>query len=89
VRLLDSHATAHLDQAPVQVSITTASNAGVLAVPVGALLAQPDGGYAVQVVRGREAVTTAVTPGRFSDTSNLVAVSGGSLHVGDQVVVPG
>jgi hypothetical protein len=89
VRLRDSHATASLDQAPVQVSITTASDAGVLAVPVASLLARPDGSYAVQVVHGTEGVTTPVTPGRFSDTSNLVAISGGSLHVGDRVVVPG
>jgi peptidoglycan hydrolase-like protein with peptidoglycan-binding domain len=81
---------AGLDQAPVQVSITTASEPNVLAVPVAALLAQPGGGYAVQVVRGATAVTTPVTPGRFSDTSNLVAIAAESgLHVGDQVVVPG
>jgi peptidoglycan hydrolase-like protein with peptidoglycan-binding domain len=89
VRLRGGHTTG-LDQAPVQVSITTASEANVLAVPVGALLAQPGGSYAVQVVRGATAVTTPVTPGRFSDTSNLVAIDAGSaLHVGDQVVVPG
>jgi peptidoglycan hydrolase-like protein with peptidoglycan-binding domain len=82
--------TTGLDQAPVQVSITTASESNVLAVPVGALLARPGGSYAVQVVRGGTAVTTPVTPGRFSDTSNLVAIGAGSaLHVGDQVVVPG
>jgi peptidoglycan hydrolase-like protein with peptidoglycan-binding domain len=82
--------TTGLDQAPVQVSITTASDSNVLAVPVGALLAQPGGSYAVQVVRGATAITTPVTPGRFSDTSNLVAIGAGSaLHVGDQVVVPG
>ena len=89
VRLRGGH-TAGLDQAPVQVSITTASEHDALAVPVGALLAQPGGSYAVQVVRGGTAVTTPVTPGRFSDTSNLVAIGAGSaLHVGDQVVVPG
>jgi hypothetical protein len=82
--------TTGLDQAPVQVSITTASESGVLAVPVGALLARPGGSYAVQVVRGATAVTTPVMPGRFSDTSNLVAIGAGSaLHVGDRVVVPG
>lgn len=81
---------AALDQAPVQVSITTASDRNVLAVPVAALLAEPGGGYAVQVVRGAQAVTTTVTPGRFSDTTNLVAVDAGSaLHEGDRVVVPG
>jgi multidrug efflux pump subunit AcrA (membrane-fusion protein) len=89
VRLRGGH-TAGLDQAPVQVSITTASEHDALAVPVGALLARPGGTYAVQVVRGATAVTTPVTPGRFSDTSNLVAIGAGSdLHVGDQVVVPG
>jgi multidrug efflux pump subunit AcrA (membrane-fusion protein) len=89
VRLRGGHTTG-LDQAPVQVSITTASDSNVLAVPVGALLARPGGSYAVQVVRGGTAVTTPVTPGRFSDTSNLVAIGPGSdLHVGDQVVVPG
>jgi peptidoglycan hydrolase-like protein with peptidoglycan-binding domain len=89
VRLRGGH-TAGLDQAPVQVSITTASDRDVLAVPVGALLAQPGGSYAVQVVRGATAVTTPVAPGRFSDTSNLVAIGAGSaLHVGDRVVVPG
>jgi hypothetical protein len=89
VRLHDAHATANLDQAPVQVSITTASDRDVLAVPVGALLAQADGGYAVQRVRHGDLTTVRVTPGRFSDSSDLVAIRGGSLQVGDRVVVPG
>jgi peptidoglycan hydrolase-like protein with peptidoglycan-binding domain len=89
VRVRGGHTTG-LDQAPVQVSITTDSDANVLAVPVGALLARPGGTYAVQVVRGGVATTTPVTPGRFSDTNNLVSIDAGSgLHVGDQVVVPG
>jgi peptidoglycan hydrolase-like protein with peptidoglycan-binding domain len=89
VRLRDAHATANLDQAPVQVSITTASDRDVLAVPVGALLAQADGGYAVQRVRQSGVTTVPVTPGRFSDSSDLVAIRAGSLRIGDQVVVPG
>jgi peptidoglycan hydrolase-like protein with peptidoglycan-binding domain len=89
IRLRGGHTT-ELDQAPVQVSITTESDSNVLAVPVGALLARPGGSYAVQVVRGGVATTTAVVPGRFSDTSNLVSIDAGSgLHAGDQVVVPG
>jgi hypothetical protein len=31
----------------------------------------------------------AVTTGLFSDSSDLVAITGGSLRVGDRVVVPG
>lgn len=89
VRVRDQHAAPSLDQAPVQVAITTASLANALAVPVGALLAQADGSYAVQAVRGGKRVTLAVTTGLFSDSSDLVAITGGSLRVGDRVVVPG
>jgi hypothetical protein len=56
---------------------------------VGALLAQADGGYAVQRLRQSGVTTVPVTPGRFSDSSDLVAIRAGSLRVGDQVVVPG
>jgi hypothetical protein len=40
------------DQAPVTVSITTASVKNALVVPVGALLARASGGYAVEEVTG-------------------------------------
>jgi hypothetical protein len=43
-------ATGRLDQAPVDVSITTASVKDVLVVPVNALLALASGGYAVEEV---------------------------------------
>lgn len=89
VRLRDQHVAPSLDEAPVQVAITTASVADALAVPVGALLAQADGRYAVQVVQGGRRVTVAVTTGLFSDSSDLVEITGGSLRAGDRVVVPG
>jgi hypothetical protein len=88
VRLLDAGVAPALDEAPVQVAITTASSPNALAVPVGALLAQADGTYAVQIVRGGTRVTVPVTTGLFSDSTDLVAITGGAIRVGDRVVVP-
>jgi hypothetical protein len=45
----DPAATGSLDQAPVEVSITTAAVSDVLTVPVAALIATTSGGYAVEV----------------------------------------
>ncbi|HTR95940.1 MAG TPA: peptidoglycan-binding domain-containing protein [Trebonia sp.] len=77
-----------LDQAPVQVSITDQHADGVLAVPVTALLAAPDGGYEVQVAgaapRGR---LIPVTTGLFDDASGLVAITGPGLAAGLSVTV--
>jgi hypothetical protein len=78
-----------LDQAPVTVNITTASSPGpVLAVPVGALLAQAPGGYAVEVVGpGNVRRYLPVRPGIFDDADGLVQVTG-ALTPGQLVVVP-
>jgi peptidoglycan hydrolase-like protein with peptidoglycan-binding domain len=89
IRLRNQKAAANLDQAPVQVAITTATAAGVLAVPVGSLLARGGGGYAVQVARGSDRITVAVTTGLFSDSRDLVEITAGALRAGDRVVVPG
>jgi 2-keto-4-pentenoate hydratase len=60
-------AEASLDQAPVNVNITTQRADGVLAVPVNALLALAGGGYGVDVVTGNGAVQlTGVTTGLYS-----------------------
>jgi hypothetical protein len=57
----------------------------VLAVPVKALLALSDGGYAVEVRRGGETVLIGVETGKFA--GGLVEVKG-ELTEGDQLVVP-
>jgi|HubBroStandDraft_3_1064219.scaffolds.fasta_scaffold07332_4 multidrug efflux pump subunit AcrA (membrane-fusion protein) len=85
----DPTATGHLDQAPVNVEITTESAQNVLAVPVDALLALAGGGYAVEVADGRVHRLVAVTVGLFDDAEGLVQVSGQSLYAGQRVVVPG
>jgi len=84
----DPAATGRLDQAPVNVEITTESVANVLAVPVDALLALAGGGYAVEVAEGRVHRLVAVTVGLFDDAEGLVQVSGQGLSAGQRVVVP-
>jgi hypothetical protein len=81
--------TGSLDQAPVQVAITTATVADVLTVPVNALLALSGGGYAVEVADpdGTHHLV-AVTLGIFDDDAGLVQVSGSGLTAGQRVVVP-
>jgi hypothetical protein len=96
VTLTHPSAAGILDQAPVTVYITTASSAGpVLAVPVGALLAQAangnaeaGGSYAVEVTgAGGTRRLVPVTVGIFDDDSGMVQVTG-ALTPGQRVVVP-
>jgi peptidoglycan hydrolase-like protein with peptidoglycan-binding domain len=88
VRLTNPKAAANLDQAPVQVAITTQAARGVLAVPINALLAQPGGGYAVQLVAGSASRRVAVRTGLFDETTGLVEVQGAGLAEGMKVQVP-
>jgi hypothetical protein len=81
-------ATGHLDQAPVNVSITTESVQEALAVPIDALLALAGGGYALEVAEGRVHRLEAVSLGLFDDADGLVQVSGQGVSAGQRVVVP-
>ncbi|WP_254716277.1 hypothetical protein [Actinomadura sp. WMMB 499] len=74
------------DRAPVEVRLVAERRADVLAVPVGALLAQAGGGYAVQVVEDGAVRTVPVRTGAF--TEGLVEVSGKGLAAGMDVGVP-
>ncbi|HET9559273.1 MAG TPA: peptidoglycan-binding protein [Actinomycetota bacterium] len=86
VSLDQPKATGSLDQAPVDASITTEVRKGVLAVPVNALLALAEGGYAVEVERDGRRELVGVKTGLFAD--GQVEVSGQGLAAGDRVVVP-
>jgi peptidoglycan hydrolase-like protein with peptidoglycan-binding domain len=77
---------ATLDQAPVNVNITSQTVDNVLAVPVSALLALQGGGYGVEVVTGKTSHLAGVTAGLYSDT--LVQVSGSGIRAGMRVEVP-
>jgi peptidoglycan hydrolase-like protein with peptidoglycan-binding domain len=88
VRPSDPSATGHLDEAPVTVSITTASVGDALVVPIDALLALAGGGYALEVSEGGVRHLEAVTLGTFDDAEGLVQVGGASVSAGQRVVVP-
>jgi peptidoglycan hydrolase-like protein with peptidoglycan-binding domain len=79
-----------LDQAPVQVAITSQEDRHVLAAPISALLARPAGGYAIQVRRDASTSTrlVPVTTGLFDDIAGRVEISGPRLRPGTRVVVP-
>ena len=85
----DPAATGSWDQAPVQITITTAQLPSALVVPVTALLAQPGSGYAVEVVDpGGIHQLVGVSLGLFDDADGLVQVTGSKLTAGQDVVVP-
>jgi peptidoglycan hydrolase-like protein with peptidoglycan-binding domain len=73
------------DTAPVVVEVERVLAEDVLVVPVGALLALADRGYAVERVTAGATELVAVEPGRFAD--GLVEVTG-DIAEGDDVVVP-
>jgi hypothetical protein len=78
-----------LDQAPVQVEITTKGVANALSVPVTAIVGRSGGGFAVEVVGadGRRKLV-AVKLGLFDAAGGRVQVVEGDVRKGDQVVVP-
>jgi peptidoglycan hydrolase-like protein with peptidoglycan-binding domain len=85
VALDNPGAGGRLDQAPVEVYVTTQTRRGVLAVPVTALLALREGGYAVETVDAAgQHHLVAVRLGVFSD--GMVEVSGSGLRAGAKVV---
>jgi peptidoglycan hydrolase-like protein with peptidoglycan-binding domain len=80
----DQKAIGDLDAGTVDIRFTTEVRKGVLAVPVGALLALAEGGYAVEVMEGANRRLVAVQPGLFAD--GQVEVSGPELKAGMRVV---
>jgi multidrug efflux pump subunit AcrA (membrane-fusion protein) len=77
-----------LDEAPVQVEITTKGVANVLSVPGTAIVGRSGDGFAVEVVSddGQHELVT-VKPGLFDSAGGRVQVEG-DLREGDDVVVP-
>ena len=88
VSLDNPQSVGSLTGAPVTVNFTSAEHANVLAVPVGALLALAEGGYAIDVVDPNgHTHLVAVTLGMFAN--GQVEVSGPDVHEGQKVEVAG
>jgi hypothetical protein len=88
ISLDDPAKAAGLDQAPVDVDITTKGVDNALSVPVTALVGKSGGGFAVEVVRaGGRRELVAVKLGLFDTGGGRVQVEG-DLRAGDAAVVP-
>lgn len=72
--------------ADVDVEVTAELAADVLSVPVSALLALVEGGYAIEIPDGDSTRLVGVETGMFAD--GFVEISGAGLEAGMEVVVP-
>jgi peptidoglycan hydrolase-like protein with peptidoglycan-binding domain len=86
VAILDQAALSGLEVASVDVEFVSAGREGVLSVPVAALLAMPEGGFAVEVVSGTASALVPVDTGLFS--AGRVEVTGDGIAEGTKVGVP-
>ncbi len=84
IALDNQSASTGLDSGPVTVTIPGPSRKNVLVVPVAALLALREGGYAVQVVTGTTTSLVGVKTGMFAD--GTVEITGTGLQPGMKVV---
>jgi hypothetical protein len=85
VTVADQRALGSLDTAPVDVDLTSAERRGVLAVPVAALLALPQGGVGVEVVDGATTRIVKVKAGTLA--GGRVEISGNGIAEGVTVGV--
>lgn len=85
IALADPAVAGALDRAPVTIQLESDRVSDALAVPVNALLALSEGGYALQVVEDGERRLVPVEIGTFVDS--LVEVTG-SISEGQTILVP-
>jgi peptidoglycan hydrolase-like protein with peptidoglycan-binding domain len=84
--LSDEAARGDLDGADVTVSVVRQTRPNVMTVPVDALIALREGGYALEIAEaGGDRYLVAVEVGLFDDSGVEVR---GDIRVGDEVVVP-
>ncbi|WP_367130753.1 peptidoglycan-binding protein [Saccharothrix sp. HUAS TT1] len=86
VSVADQAALGRLDSAPVDVVLVSERKEGVLAVPIGALVALDEGEYGVQLVEGGAMRYVPVETGLFA--AGRVEVAGDAIAEGVEVGVP-
>jgi hypothetical protein len=87
VTIADQAALEGLEVASVDVDFVSERRDGVLSVPVAALLARPEGGFAVERVDNGGTRLVPVETGLFA--AGRVEVGGDGIAAGDRVSVPG
>lgn len=87
IAIADQAALGELEVASVDVEFVSDSRDDVLSVPVAALLARPEGGFAVEMVTGGASVLVPVDTGLFA--AGRVEVAGEGIAEGMRVGVPG
>ena len=83
--VVDAENTETYDEAPVDILVTSEVSKNVLYVPVNALVALAEGGYAVEVLTGENKEYIAVEIGVFTD--GFVEIIG-NIQEGQEVIVP-
>ena len=83
--VVDAETTETYDEAPVDILVTSEVSKNVLYVPVNALVALAEGGYAVEVLVGENKEYIAVEIGVFTD--GFVEIIG-NVQEGQEVIVP-
>jgi multidrug efflux system membrane fusion protein len=86
ITLDDPQAAPDFDSGAVEVAIERSRDEGATAVPVAALLALAEGGYALEVAAGDGTQLVPVEVGTYAD--GWVGVSGDGIEPGVEVVVP-
>jgi hypothetical protein len=87
IAIADQTALGGLEVASVDVAFVSDSRDDVLSVPVGALLARPEGGFAVEIVSGGTSTLAPVDTGLFA--AGRVEIAGDGIAEGMRVGVPG
>lgn len=87
VAIPDQDALGALEAASVDVIFVSQKRENVLAVPITALLARPEGGFGVEIVEGTSSRIVPVTTGMFAN--GRVEISGEGVAEGMAVGVPG